>query len=99
MAVLVVINVALARFAIFDVVRWAVEGRPSESLLLGLLLLTAALGCAPLVRLLFPGAGGAQRVLVVGVTGGLLLVLLRPPLPIQVCYGGDGVGGLYVVVV
>lgn len=85
MAVLVLLTVALSRFAIFDVVRWAVEGRPSESLLLGLLLLTAALGCAPLVRLLFPGAAGPQRMLVVGITGGLLLVLLRPPLPIQAC--------------
>lgn len=84
MALLVLLTVALSRFAIFDVVRWAVEGRPSESLLLGLLLLTAALGCAPLARLLFPGAAGAQRALVMGITGGLLLVLLRPPLPIKV---------------
>lgn len=84
MGILVLLTVALARFAMFDVVRWAVEGRPSESLLLGLLLLTAALGCAPLVQLLFPAAAGPQRALVVGIIGGLLLVLLRPPLPIQV---------------
>jgi hypothetical protein len=41
--------VALARFAVFDVVQWAVLGRPHEGVLLGSLLVVAAASLAPLV--------------------------------------------------
>lgn len=46
---LVLVATALARFAVFDVIQWAVMGRPSEGVLLGALLLTFALACMPLV--------------------------------------------------
>lgn len=48
-AAAVVIALALARFAVFDVVAWAVNGRPSEGVLLGALLLVAAVALGPLV--------------------------------------------------
>lgn len=43
------IAVALARFAVFDVVQWAVLGRPHEGVLLGVLLMVAAAALMPLV--------------------------------------------------
>lgn len=41
--------VALARFAVFDVVQWAMLGRPHEGILLGALLVVTAAALAPLV--------------------------------------------------
>jgi hypothetical protein len=41
--------VALARFAVFDVVQWAMLGRPHEGVLLGALLIVTAAALAPLV--------------------------------------------------
>jgi hypothetical protein len=41
--------VALARFAVFDVVQWAAMGRPHEGVLLGALLVVWAAALAPLV--------------------------------------------------
>jgi hypothetical protein len=48
-AVLTLVAVALARFAVFDVVQWAVLGRPHEGVLLGVLLMVAAAALMPLV--------------------------------------------------
>lgn len=44
-----VTSVALARFAVFDVVQWAMLGRPHEGVLLGALLVVMAAALAPLV--------------------------------------------------
>jgi hypothetical protein len=46
---LTVTAVALARFAVFDVVQWAMLGRPHEGVLLGALLVVTAAALAPLV--------------------------------------------------
>lgn len=43
------IALALARFAVFDVVQWAVLGRPHEGVLLGVLLMVGAAALMPLV--------------------------------------------------
>lgn len=43
------VAVALARFAVFDVVQWAMLGRPHEGVLLGALLVVTAAALAPLV--------------------------------------------------
>lgn len=43
------VAVALARFAVFDVVQWSVLGRPHEGVLLGVLLVVAAASLMPLV--------------------------------------------------
>jgi hypothetical protein len=47
--VFTLVAVALARFAVFDVVQWAVLGRPHEGVLLGVLLMVAAAALMPLV--------------------------------------------------
>lgn len=47
--VLTLAAVALARFAVFDIVQWAVIGRPQEGVLLGVLLVVAAAALMPLV--------------------------------------------------
>lgn len=72
------------RMALYDVLRAALGGRPSEAVLLGGLLLAAALGCAPIAARQFPGAAGARRALALGASAGALMLLLRPPLPAQV---------------
>jgi hypothetical protein len=48
-ALVTLVAVALARFAVFDVVQWAVLGRPHEGVLLGALLVVAAAALLPLV--------------------------------------------------
>ena len=48
-ALVTLVALGLARFAVFDVVAWAVMGRPSEGVLLGALLVVAAAALAPLV--------------------------------------------------
>jgi hypothetical protein len=47
--VIILLAVALARFAVFDVVQWAVMGRPHEGMLLGALLIVGAAALLPLV--------------------------------------------------
>lgn len=97
-AVAAVIN---ARFALFDALAWLGGRPPSEGLLLGGLLLAAVGGCAPLVARFYLDVGGPRRTVLLGGVLGAVLVLLQPPLPIQVlpyvraqqyvqCKGGSG---------
>ena len=51
--------------------------------MLGTLLLCMALGCLPLVQRYYPHSQSAKRALLMAATLAALLVLLRPPLPIQ----------------
>ena len=86
----VVASVFHARFALFEVLQRLHGGRPTEALLLGCLLLGAALGCAPVALLQYSQAQGAWRALVLTAALGMLLVMLRPPLPTKVCPCPDG---------
>ena len=79
----VVAAVLHARLALFDVLRAALGGRPSEAVLLGALVLACAGGCAPIAAVQFPAAAGARRALALAAAAGALLLLLRPPLPAQ----------------
>ncbi len=74
-----------ARFALFEVLQRLNGGRPTEALLLGCLLLGAAIGCMPLVLLQHSQSQLARRALVLTAALGMLLVMLRPPLPAKVC--------------
>lgn len=73
-----------ARFALFEVLQQLNGGRPTEALLLGCLLLGVALGCAPIMLLQYSQVQPARRVLVLTAALGMLLVMLRPPLPTKV---------------
>ncbi len=74
-----------ARFALFEVLQRLNGGRPTEALLLGCLLLGAGIGCMPLVLLQHSQSQLARRSLVLTAALGMLLVMLRPPLPARVC--------------
>ena len=74
-----------ARFALFEVLQRLNGGRPTEALLLGCLLLGAGIGCMPLVLLQHSQSQLARRALVLVAALGMLLVMLRPPLPAKVC--------------
>ena len=74
-----------ARFALFEVLQRLMGGRPTEAVLAGCLLLGAAAGCAPILACQFPYSVRARRWLAIVAAAGALLVLLRPPLPTQVC--------------
>lgn len=78
----VAVCVALARFAVFDVVQFLISARPTEGLLLGCLALTLA-GClVPLVTHCYAGQGVLARWAVGLALIGMLLVLMEPPLPL-----------------
>ncbi|KAG2447194.1 hypothetical protein HYH02_007936 [Chlamydomonas schloesseri] len=78
----VAVCVALARFAVFDVVQFLISARPTEGLLLGCLALTLA-GClVPLVTHCYGGQGVLARSAVGLALIGMLLVLMEPPLPL-----------------
>ena len=77
-----------ARFALFEVLQRLNGGRPTGALLLGCLLLGAGIGCMPLVLLQHSQSHLARRALVLTAALGTLLVMLRPPLPIQVWLSG-----------
>ncbi|PSC73750.1 no exine formation 1 [Micractinium conductrix] len=83
LAAAVLTAVAAARFAVFDIARFALDRRPSEALMAGLLLLVAALGCLPLVQRYYPHSQPAKRALLLATALAALLILLRPPLPIR----------------
>ncbi|CAK0743676.1 hypothetical protein CVIRNUC_001488 [Coccomyxa viridis] len=83
----VIASVFHARFALFEVLQRLHGGRPTEALLLGCLLLGAAAGCAPIALLQYGQAQGARRALALTAALGMLLVMLRPPLPTK---GGAG---------
>lgn len=69
--------VALARFAVFDLVQWLLMARPPEGLLLGCLVLTAAGSLVPLVVYGTPGSNGGQKALALLALGGGLHKLLH----------------------
>ena len=74
----------MCRFALFDALAWLSGRPPSEGLLIGAVILALAGGCAPLVLRFYAQDSGLRRVLLLAGTLGLMLVLLQPPLPIQV---------------
>ena len=80
----VVAAVLHARFALFEVLHLLNGGRPTEAVLLGCLLLGVALGCAPILVLQYSQAQLGCRALVLTAALGMLLVMLRPPLPTKV---------------
>ena len=83
---LVVAAVLHARFAIYDLLQVGGGGvRPSEAVLAGTLLLGCAGGCIPLVRRHYAATIGPRRAVALVAAAGLLLALLRPPLPSWVC--------------
>ena len=73
-----------ARFALFEVLQRLNGGRPTEALLLGCLLVGVGLGCAPIVHLQYSQSQLARRALVLTGALGMLLMMLRPPLPTKV---------------
>ncbi|MEW5314894.1 MAG: hypothetical protein WDW38_006356 [Sanguina aurantia] len=79
----IVAAVGLARFALFDLVQWVLSARPSEGLLLGVLLCALAAGLAPFVRQCYPTDAAALRTLATLAVAGVLLLLLQPPLPLR----------------
>lgn len=79
----VVLAVVAARFAIFDMLRLLLNRRPSEALAAGSLVLAAGAGCIPLVGRYYRGSVQIKRVLLLTISSGLLLALLRPPLPVR----------------
>ncbi|KAK9824524.1 hypothetical protein WJX72_011089 [[Myrmecia] bisecta] len=83
----VIAAVGHARFAVFDIMQWVGAQRPSEGLMAGSLVLVATGGCIPLVSRQYQHSQAVKRALALCVAAGMLLVLLRPPLPIK---GGSG---------
>ena len=81
-AALIVAAVLYARFVVFDVLQVILGRRPSEGLLLGSLLILSSCACVPLVRTHFPLSQGARRTLISALAAGLVIALVRPPLPI-----------------
>ncbi|KXZ48748.1 hypothetical protein GPECTOR_25g332 [Gonium pectorale] len=83
--VAVLAAVGLARFAVFDVVQFGLSARPSEGLLLGALLITAAAALTPLASHCYGGllSGGRLGRFVAGLALlGCLMALLQPPMPL-----------------
>lgn len=82
----VLLSVAASRFAVFDALHILLERKPSESVAAGSLLVAAAAGWIPMVMTYFGAEKASSRpkraVVLVGSLG-LLLILLRPPLPIK----------------
>ena len=64
--------------------RFAGDARPSEGLLAGLLVFAAAAGCAPLIAGHYGHSQQAKRAASIAAASGLLIALLRPPLPLRV---------------
>ncbi|KAL6767813.1 hypothetical protein ACKKBF_B36715 [Auxenochlorella protothecoides x Auxenochlorella symbiontica] len=74
--------VALARFAVFDVLRALGRRRPGEAALLGALLLLLCACLAPLVARWHAAEPAPRRALALLAGLGVLLLALRPPLPL-----------------
>lgn len=72
---------ALARFAVFDLVQWALMGRPPAGVLLGSLVMAFGASLAPLVVRCYVHQSAAARLLGGILLLGALLALLAPPLP------------------
>ena len=79
----VILAVASARFAIFDALHILLDRKPSEALAAGSLLLAIAVGLLPMINTYYRQGEGPRRVAVLIGSLGLLLILLRPPLPIK----------------
>lgn len=75
--------VALARFAVFDLVQFVLSSRPSEGILLGALLLTFAAALVPLQQRCYSGNQVATRLLALLAMAGTLLIFLQPPMPLR----------------
>jgi len=69
--------------------QYVLGGRPEEGVVMGALLLTVAAGNAPLVMRFFAGTPGPPRLLALTAVAGLLLVVVRPPLPMKVRADAD----------
>lgn len=83
-ATAIVFATLVARFSIYDILRLVLGSRPSEGLLLGVLVLVGVGGCVPLFVAHYSKWREGKRLLVMAATCGILFVLLRPPLPLQV---------------
>ena len=82
-----------ARYAIYEALHTCLGARPAEGTLVGALLMVVAAGCAPLLIRHYPQWREGRRWLVLVAVAGLLLTVLRPPLPLQACsYCMDGIG-------
>ena len=57
---------------------------PQEALLAGCLLLTVAAGWVPLVARFYSGSGFGAKAVAMVAAAGVLVIMLRPPLPIEV---------------
>lgn len=67
-----------------NLVQYVLGGRPEEGVVMGALLLAMAAGNAPLVMRFFAGTPGPPRLLALVATAGVLLMVVRPPLPLKV---------------
>lgn len=83
LSIAIIMSVIAARFAIFDIMEFILDRRPSESLLAGSLVIIGALGCLPLITRCYPTLTGPKRMVLLGAVFGALLILLRPPLPVK----------------
>lgn len=83
MAAFVLVAVVTARFAVFDALHMVFDRKPSEALAAGSLLLMLAMGMMPIVSVYHKNVPSAKRAVILTGALGLLLVLLRPPLPIK----------------
>ena len=83
MEVMIVSAVITARYAIFDVLHIVLNRRPSEALALGSLLIIVGIGSIPLVLRYCKSNSRARRLVFLVTSLGLMLSILRPPLPIH----------------
>ena len=83
LAAAVVLAVIAARYAMYDMLHLFLSRRPSEALATGALLVAIVLGCLPLVTRYYKSNAQVKRTLVLTAAAGLLLMLLRPPLPVS----------------
>lgn len=83
LATAVVFAVIAARYAIYDMLHMLLNRPPSEALATGALLVAAAVGCLPLVSKYYAASPQAKRALLLTAAAGILLMLLRPPLPVS----------------
>ena len=81
-AAAVIAAVAHARFLIYDLAALALGSHPSEGLVLGALVGTAAAGLLPLVRRFYLHRPAARRAVALLAALAALLALLRPPLSV-----------------
>lgn len=75
------LSILNARFAIYDLLHLALGQRPSEGLLLGVLVIAGGLGLIPALKQAYRGSKRVGNILSKVVAFGIMLVILRPPLP------------------